>query len=362
MQSRQSQNLVVTIERPHHILATENGYSDILNHNVEELRLETIQVFTGPQTDVNALQTCIFKARAGESSKTHLILYDRIEGPQLKLVSFAPYYDAPGIELTCLITIVRSNAILLKDVREISQRPSALVTSDYPYHIKMVGQGFTALFGFESAQICGQSINSLICPETDILRWCTMFQNACEGQVDNAELILTTLAQNLNKVRVVCTPVVEHGSGPIKYVLFAFEQLEAVAPSSASQEAAAEQSAVSSAGEQSGVVSRPESPEPCVERSKGGRGAPYAKIYPRRKAHEERSELPSLPVKVTLELIEELSQYTLYRAADKIGVSATALKMACRKLGIAKWQCKRRSPPPQDNAAPRAAEAAAAPP
>ena len=43
------------------------------------------------------------------------------------------------------------------------------------------------------------------------------------------------------------------------------------------------------------------------------------------------------PLRVTLELLKDLGQHPLHMAADKLGISATALKCACRKLGISRW-------------------------
>jgi hypothetical protein len=42
-------------------------------------------------------------------------------------------------------------------------------------------------------------------------------------------------------------------------------------------------------------------------------------------------------VSVTLELLQDLGRHPLHMAADKLGISATALKGACRKLGISRW-------------------------
>ena len=40
---------------------------------------------------------------------------------------------------------------------------------------------------------------------------------------------------------------------------------------------------------------------------------------------------------VTLELLQELGSLPLPTAAETLGISATALKGACRKLGIERW-------------------------
>jgi hypothetical protein len=42
-------------------------------------------------------------------------------------------------------------------------------------------------------------------------------------------------------------------------------------------------------------------------------------------------------VVVTLELLESLKGQPLPRAAAALGVSVTALKKACRRLGLARW-------------------------
>ena len=50
------------------------------------------------------------------------------------------------------------------------------------------------------------------------------------------------------------------------------------------------------------------------------------------------------PVMMTVEVIRELFDVPRYMAAASLGISETALKKACRKLGVGRWPCKRRFP------------------
>ena len=67
--------------------------------------------------------------------------------------------------------------------------------------------------------------------------------------------------------------------------------------------------------------------------------AAAATVFPRRKpGHTKREPCSAVaPVAVSLEVLESLASYSLPLAASKLGISATAMKKACRKLGISRW-------------------------
>ncbi len=62
------QKMVVSIDDPYHILATETGATEILGHNAEDLRKQTIETFEGPETDKALFRVAIQKAAVRESS------------------------------------------------------------------------------------------------------------------------------------------------------------------------------------------------------------------------------------------------------------------------------------------------------
>jgi hypothetical protein len=79
-------------------------------------------------------------------------------------------------------------------------------------------------------------------------------------------------------------------------------------------------------------------------------------VFPRRKPNALRANnLASAPVSITLEILEQLASLSLPIAASKLGISATAMKNACRKLGISRWpylpaRCTRRDATLADHA------------
>mmetsp|Transcript_4039 Transcript_4039/g.11654 ORF Transcript_4039/g.11654 Transcript_4039/m.11654 type:complete len:183 (-) Transcript_4039:138-686(-) len=68
------------------------------------------------------------------------------------------------------------------------------------------------------------------------------------------------------------------------------------------------------------------------------------KIYPRRKGGAKLQQADkSGPIIVTKSLLNRLSYLSLNEAASLLGISQTALKSACRKIGIRKWPSKDRA-------------------
>ena len=52
------------------------------------------------------------------------------------------------------------------------------------------------------------------------------------------------------------------------------------------------------------------------------------------------------PASITLELLESMADLTIVAAAQRIRVSTTSLKKACRKLGVERWPYRSDRPPP----------------
>ena len=65
-------------------------------------------------------------------------------------------------------------------------------------------------------------------------------------------------------------------------------------------------------------------------------------IYPRRKAgQKKRDSGTGAAVVVTLEVLQSFADIPLVHAAKKLGISKTALKSACRTLGLERWPFRR---------------------
>mmetsp|Transcript_14673 Transcript_14673/g.34795 ORF Transcript_14673/g.34795 Transcript_14673/m.34795 type:complete len:474 (+) Transcript_14673:209-1630(+) len=66
-------------------------------------------------------------------------------------------------------------------------------------------------------------------------------------------------------------------------------------------------------------------------------------IFPRRKAGQRERDINNVaPVHLTLETIEDIADVPLLVAAKQLGISKTALKNACRHLGLERWPFRRR--------------------
>ena len=65
-----------------------------------------------------------------------------------------------------------------------------------------------------------------------------------------------------------------------------------------------------------------------------------SRVHPRRKRGQIQNK--QAPVYVTQETINMLKRLPLPQAAASIGMSATALQRACRKLGVQRWPFRRR--------------------
>ena len=65
-------------------------------------------------------------------------------------------------------------------------------------------------------------------------------------------------------------------------------------------------------------------------------------IYPRRKAGQKQREFSAgTAVILTLEVLQSYSNMPLVDASKKLGISKTALKSACRTLGLERWPFRR---------------------
>ena len=91
-----------------------------------------------------------------------------------------------------------------------------------------------------------------------------------------------------------------------------------------------------------GTLAKPYSCAPATSTAPAADPIPdtaAATVFPRRKpGHTKREPCSAVaPVAVSLEVLESLASYSLPLAASKLGISATAMKKACRKLGISRW-------------------------
>jgi len=85
-----------------------------------------------------------------------------------------------------------------------------------------------------------------------------------------------------------------------------------------------------------------ESPQVVESRTSSVQSPPRSSIiFPRRKAGQAKKDGQG-PVHITIDILESMADVSLIEAVKKLGVSSTALKTACRKLGVLRWPYRKR--------------------
>jgi hypothetical protein len=77
--------------------------------------------------------------------------------------------------------------------------------------------------------------------------------------------------------------------------------------------------------------------EPAEQSGAGAAQDSSNVIFPRRKQGQHKKHGRKEGVVVTMEILETVFHMPLHKACNALGVCATALKRACRKLGVQKW-------------------------
>lgn len=68
----------------------------------------------------------------------------------------------------------------------------------------------------------------------------------------------------------------------------------------------------------------------------------FSAIFPRRKVGESKMDTRG-PVLITLDVLKSMADVPLSDAARQLGVSSTAIKKACRKIGVQRWPYRKRA-------------------
>eukprot|EP00291_Cryptomonas_curvata_P013667 CAMPEP_0172190678 /NCGR_PEP_ID=MMETSP1050-20130122/23253_1 /TAXON_ID=233186 /ORGANISM="Cryptomonas curvata, Strain CCAP979/52" /LENGTH=220 /DNA_ID=CAMNT_0012865591 /DNA_START=138 /DNA_END=797 /DNA_ORIENTATION=+ len=215
--------MVLSVENPHYILATESGLEEILEHSTNDLRCQTIQIFLGPGTDDVLFRSSIERTTEGTCSKYQLMLYDRFGACHKKMVHFSPYRDRPGTNQTCMVSIHRSDALLLQDALADSHLGQALISAEWPFHFRRVNDPFAATFECSPFDVAGQPLSILHSQTTDLPRWCALLDAAAQGQAARGRFHLASLQQTQLRAALSFFPVVDSPNGPIAHILLRLE-------------------------------------------------------------------------------------------------------------------------------------------
>ena len=305
--------IIVWPEAPYTVLAV--GDEKTFGYHQNELMGQSILKLSGPQTDSLLFQRIVSSL---QMSTMQLILYDGAGQILETSVSSRPLF-LDGDLVGCLIILRPSSAVTLhqvfNEIRE-SRFPHCLVSAASPYRVQMAEDGFLSKFAFSREVVLGIDLPSLQesgAKSSNKLE--SMLAAASNGDVGRGRTTFQSAAHVSGvEEEVLCLPVVEGLNGPVHHVLVLLRpgppgqrpSAPGLFGSPAPQDAAA------AAAHDLAIRSRP----------RGGQGSgPW--------------------VMLTRARLEPLCELSLTEAARMVGVSNTAFKRGCRKLGLRRWPYRR---------------------
>ena len=347
------------------VLASDQGIFAMLGYHPYAINGLSILAITGAESDTRMLRSEI---ESMQGLKMQLILYDASGHAKRLIVSCSPYYENL-LRVGCLLTIKPSEAVTLQDSFADCLHARALVSADYPHAIHMANGAFLDRFSCDRQEVLGQSLHffSIMdstffaealtnkCSADSEEAWSALLAIALDGRVarwrrDASDDVGIQICGNAAE-EVTCAPVVEAPNGLIRHIVVSFGPPPGVG--------SADERSVDGCGPPYPGQSAKRRVRPGLEKAAeattwnktSGLVCPRLRslgtaIFPRRKpslqvqqAGNDKALAP--PVLVTRELIAALADLPLNKAAAAAGVSATAFKKACRKLGVRRWAYKR---------------------
>ena len=181
-----------------------------------------------------------------------------------------------------------------------------MVSTQMPYHVWSVGEDFERLFEYPITEMIGNSMLKLTGPRTDLMLLCTSIESHCrlhkKDMIDIFCILYSRTGQEL-KLSISLESHLEHGNS---YCLVGFKE----------------------AGNTC---------KDCKQRHSSSNL--NSKLCP--VLVKQRSSFEESPLIITPALIQSLRGVSLPLAAQAVGISTYALKLACRRLGIPRWPYSR---------------------
>ena len=354
--------MLVAIQYPFHILSVDEIGIPILKLDSQNMIGQSVLKILGQKSDQAMFVSIILDVENRGSARSQFIVYDQSGQERRAIVSFCPFLQANG-GLCCQVTIEPSEAITLDDGFDDSNCPYALLAAESPHCVMLVNDDFLTKFRCTRAQAVGAAFARFQGPDQS--SWNPLLDAALRGKIVR-DRVHTSPSLPLALDDAICVPVVGALNGVIRYILVLFSPCSAICRPLASRpnphhrlSTATIWPPCSLSFAPDNSSSRPESHRALrKQHAQGGRSleevsrlgperaespprpdsdGPPAIVIPRRGFEPVRSPA----VVVTPALLGTLKGLPLPRAAAAIGLSTTAFKQACRKLGIARWDFRR---------------------
>ena len=349
------------------VLASDRNIYSVLGHYPHQINGKNILAVTGKRSDPCMLQIAI---QGMQGNKMQLILYDSNGGERSLIVCCIPFYEA-GAFVGCQLNLRPSAAITLYDALADSVQARVLLSAQAPHDIHMANESFFRHFACSRSEVLGRPVDivrgftnyfddtiaaqiqtdfeavwpAFLCAAIDgcVVKWPSMASDSCASLYG-----------------ITCAPVVDAPNGPIRHLLLTFDasscaEGEKIPCLDESLKTNAGHTAQLHAAKITGCSCEPT--QPITVKDIPGQSARAHKrsltavIFPRRQprpdgslAQDDGPRTRAPPVVVTPGLVSALADLPLRKAAIAVGISVTAFKKACRKLGIRRWAYKRGRP------------------
>ncbi len=380
--------MLVSMRYPFHVLSLGEIGIPILKLDSQDLVGQSVLKILGPNTDHAMFVSAVLGVANLKSVRLQFIVYDRYGEERRAIVSFCPFLRLNCV-FCCQVTIEASEAITLDDTFDETNCPLALLAAESPHCVKYVNDDFLTKFRCTRLQTVGVAFTRF--QGSDQTSWIPLLEAALRGKIAR-DKVHTFTSFSPAEDDVICVPAVESLNGVIRYILVLFSpssephpphaasrpdpglqlQLSHTSPnsvticsapalpplscrvlsirptttawpahcfklSSASGYAQSLQSQHPQSDHAQAPLENPRSkPERADSPPRPDSDGPPAVILPRRSLEPARTA-----VVVTPALLGTLAGLPLPRAAAAVGVSTTAFKRACRKLGVTRWAYRR---------------------
>ena len=328
------------------VLASDSGIFTMLGYHPCQINGQNVLILMGESSDARMFQRAILNM---EGFKMQLVLYDSTSRKRLFIASCSPFHEACGF-VGCLLTLQPSEAITLRDVCFDDKHACALVSANAPNCIHTTNDFF--LHRFACARPNGLPLHLFYSGPDFSFRdfahaantdsaWSALLNEALGGRITRMSPFLPDAENSLaNAEEVTCVPVAEAHNGRISHLLVTFGPMPCCR---------GETKSLPNANAHASPAARRLTKVPTAADATGFFICPHLHshgpaIFPRPKPLSDGTLGAVAPVVITRELVAGLADRPLQQAAAAAGVSATAFKKACRKLGVRRWAYRRRRP------------------
>ena len=364
--------VLVSLETPVTVLNASDMFLNLFELTPWTCFGQSLMILAGPETDLDRIMRMVDEARAGKDSDTSVVLYSTAGLGGYYCVHAQPFHN--GIEAVgCLLSVVSENA--MSWAAAIADDGSAKVVIDAgTCRTVYASHAFASVYGIHCSVFVGRTLNLIHGPGTDLGLWRRSIATAVRGARVRSQMVTVTAGAREINTDLEFVPVL-NDYGYVSHVLIqtlsatplksaceaklvcVAEPVMAVGPPCDSNTArqphanlpvhsdvnrAMEMSDPSqpqdSVGTATAVLSRasmqhqvPVHGAPANEQGRGHRAVSI--VVPRGNHCHKAKPM----VCITTQVLEQMRHLPLVKAADVLGISSTAMKKACRRLGVPRW-------------------------